>query len=119
MASSQCCPHSIRAVATILEQETVVKTTDMVITNVMVQLNPIFECIDDMANKVHDSSVKTRSAADRLYKTGEEVMDEIQKATEEVKEELQKMTKTVKEEVSKITDGVRSAAVTMAASMQE
>jgi len=65
------------------------------------------------------SSVETRSAADRLYRTGEEVRDEIQKAMEEAKEELQKMTKTVKEEVSKITDGVRLAVVTMAASMWE
>jgi len=39
----------VRAVATILEQETIVKMADMVIANVMAQLNPIFELMDNAA----------------------------------------------------------------------
>ena len=48
-ALSKILPKGIRAVATILEQETIVKMAVAVITNVMAQLNPIFELMDNAA----------------------------------------------------------------------
>src|SRR5882672_4367497 len=85
-------PKGIRVVATLLESEEVGRTADTIVAAVMRKLDPVLELMEHTTDMEQEAIGDTRKAADRLYRTGEEMRDELQKGMDEAKENIQRMT---------------------------
>ena len=106
-------PKAIRAVATILEWEAVLRTADAVVANVMCRLELVITIMNDVAERTQEASLETRTGTDRLYRTCEEMRDELQRAMEGEREEMQRAAEGLKEEVSKMLETIKVVAMTM------
>jgi len=71
-APSSILPKGIRAVATLLELETMTQCTEAVLLHVMKRLDPFLAIVEHMAEIVEEATVEARQAADRLYSTCED-----------------------------------------------
>jgi len=72
-------PKGIRAVTKLLESKEAGQTTDKIVATVMQKLDLMIEHMSRKANLAEAAISDTRLAADRLYRTGEEMRDELQR----------------------------------------
>ena len=61
---------------------------DAVVTNVMNRLDPIIMIMDNVAERMWEASLETRTGVDRLYRTCEEMRDELKRVMEGEREEI-------------------------------
>jgi len=65
--------------------------------------------MDKVANQAQGMVSDTRTVADWLYRTGEEMRDELKKGMDMAKEDIQRATESFKDEVSKLNEAAASA----------
>jgi len=72
----------IRAAATLLEREETTRTTEAVAAAIMRKIDPELKSLEKAANQAQDAASDTRTAADHMYRTGEDTQDELKKGAE-------------------------------------
>ena len=65
--------------------------------------------MDKVANQAQGMVSDTRTVADWLYRTGEEMRDELKKGMDMAKEDIQRAMECFKDEVSKLNKAAASA----------
>ena len=97
-------PKGIRAVATLLEHEETMHTTEAVAAAIMHKIDMALESMEKAANQAQGTASETRTAADHMYRMGEDTRDELQKGVEVASEEIQRATECLKAKVSKLIE---------------
>jgi len=106
-------PKGIRAVMTLLEHEETAHTADTIAAAVLRKIDLVFDLMEKAVNQVQGVASDTRTAADWLYRRGEDMRDELKKGLETAKEDIQKATECIKDEVSKLNGPAATATNTV------
>ena len=78
---------------------------------VMRKLDPALDLMDHTADMTQEATNITRTAADRLYRTTEDMQDELPKGLDVVKEDIQKTMDDIKDETAKLTEAAEWASM--------
>jgi len=111
-------PKGIRAVATLLEREETMRTAETIAAAVLRKVDLVLELLEKAVDQAQGAASDTRSAADRLYRMGEDTRDKIQKGLETAKEDIQRAMECIKDEVRKL-NGLAEAATNTAGDTEE
>jgi len=102
----------------LLERKETTCTAETIAVAVLRKVDPVLELLEKAVDQAQGTALDTRSAADQLYRMGEDTRDEIQKGLETAKEDIQRATECIKDEVSKLK-GLAEAATNTAGSTEE
>jgi len=78
-APASILPRGIQAVATVFENEAVMKMADAVPANVVRRIDPLLNLVKEVADTTEGVFSDARKAADILYSTCEEARDKLHK----------------------------------------